>query len=128
VLADDDVGGQLRPEVGDLDVLLLEDALAGLVGDARGAQLPGDLVVGVDARRRPAALEGQALGPGLAVRLGAIEGGAPRSGVAALGGGCGLGGRLVGALCDGGGAGRSGHRSWFLLPRFAVATALLRRR
>jgi hypothetical protein len=28
VLADDDVGGELAPEVGDLDVLLLEDALA----------------------------------------------------------------------------------------------------
>ena len=61
VLADDDVGGELRPEVGDLDVLLLEDALAGLAGDAGGPVLPGDLVVGVDARRRPATLEGQAL-------------------------------------------------------------------
>ena len=60
VLADDDVGGQLAPEGGDLDVVLLEDGLAGLVGDARVAALPGDLVVGVDARRGPAALEGQA--------------------------------------------------------------------
>ena len=62
VLADDDVGGQLAPEVGDLDVLLLEDRLAGLVGDAGGPVLPGDLVVGVDARAGPAALEGEALG------------------------------------------------------------------
>ena len=68
VLADDDVGGELRPEVGDLDVLLLEDALAGLVGDAGGPVLPGDLVVGMDTRRGPAALEGQARGLGLAVR------------------------------------------------------------
>ena len=50
VLADHDVGGELRPEVRDLDVLLLEDALAGLVGDAGGPVLPGDLVVRVDAR------------------------------------------------------------------------------
>ena len=49
--------------VGDLDVLLLEDGLAGLVGDAGRPVLPGDLVVGVDARAGPAALEGQAAGP-----------------------------------------------------------------
>ena len=37
VLADDDVGGELAPEVRDLDVLLLEDGLAALVADVRGA-------------------------------------------------------------------------------------------
>ncbi len=96
VLADDDVGGQLAPEVGDLDVLLLEDRLAGLVGDAGGAVLPGDLVVGVDARAGPAALEGEALGAGLAVRFRAVEGGAPRAGVAVGGG---LGGLAGGGAC-----------------------------
>ena len=60
VLADHDVGRELAPEVGDLDVLLLEDALARLVGDAGGPVLPGDLVVGMDVRAGPAALEGQA--------------------------------------------------------------------
>ncbi len=60
VLADDHVGGELAPEVGDLDVLLLEDGLARLVGDAGRPVLPGDLVVGVDPGRRPAALEGEA--------------------------------------------------------------------
>ncbi len=99
VLADDDVGGQLAPEVGDLDVLLLEDALARFVGDAGGPVLPGDLVVGVDARAGPAALEGEALGAGLAVRLRAVEGGAPRAGVAVGGG---LGGLRGGGLVSGG--------------------------
>ncbi len=107
VLADDDVGGQLRPEVGDLDVLLLEDALAGLVGDAGGPQLPGDLVVGMDARAGVAALEGQALDPGLAIRLRAVEGGAPGTGVAAgvLGLGAGRGG-------GGGAVSRCRRRCW----------------
>ena len=75
VLADDDVGGELRPEVGDLDVLLLEDRLARLVGDAGGPVLPGDLVVGMDAGTGPAALEGQATDRRLAICLRAIEGG-----------------------------------------------------
>ena len=82
VLADDDVGGELAPEVGDLDVLLLEDALARLVGDAGGPVLPGDLVVGMDARAGPAALEGQAPGRRRAVQLRAVEGGAVGAGVA----------------------------------------------
>ena len=64
VLADHDVGGELAPEAGNLDVRLLEDGLARLVLDLGGAQLPGDLVVGVDAGRGPAALEGQAAGTG----------------------------------------------------------------
>ena len=103
VLADDDVGGELAPEVGDLDVLLLEDALARLVGDARGPVLPGDLVVGMDARAGPAALEGQAVDRRRAVQLGAVEGGPVRAGVAV---GCG-GHDLV--LVHHGGLVASGH-------------------
>src|SRR6476646_7559037 len=38
----------------------------------------------MDARAGPAALEGEALGAGLAVRFRAVEGGAPRAGVAVL--------------------------------------------
>ena len=103
VLADDDVGGELAPEVGDLDVLLLEDALARLVGDAGGPVLPGDLVVGMDARAGPAALEGQAADGGRAVPLGAVEGGAVGAGVA-VGSGC--RGRV---LVQNGGLVASGH-------------------
>ena len=62
VLADDDVGGELAPEAGDLDVLLLEHRLAGLAGDAGGPVLPRDLVVGVDAGAGPAALEREPAG------------------------------------------------------------------
>ena len=40
VLADDDVRGELAPEVRDLDVLLLEDELARLVADRRGPRAP----------------------------------------------------------------------------------------
>jgi len=61
VFADDDVGGQLAPERWDLDVRLLEDRLARLVLDLCAAQLPGDLVVRMNARRGPAPLEGQTL-------------------------------------------------------------------
>ena len=78
VLADDDVRRELRPEVRDLDVLLLEDELAGLVADRGGPGLPGDLVVGVDARGGPAALEGEALGR-VAVAVGAVEAGLVRA-------------------------------------------------
>src|SRR5215203_2619639 len=60
VLADDDVGGQLAPEGWDLDVRLLEDRPARLVLDLCRAHLPRDLVVGMDARGGPAALERQA--------------------------------------------------------------------
>ncbi len=45
VLLGDDVDGQLRPRAGNLDVLLLEDELALLAGDGRGAALPLDQVV-----------------------------------------------------------------------------------
>ena len=60
VLRGDHVGGQHRPGLGDLDVLLLEDDLAVLAGDAGGAQLPGDLVGRVHARRGEVAGNGQA--------------------------------------------------------------------
>ena len=47
ILADDDVGGGLRPVRRDLDVALLEDDRALVVADGGGAQLPGDFVIGV---------------------------------------------------------------------------------
>ena len=48
VLGDDDVGGLLRPEPGDLDVALLEDDLALLVADDGRAEVPFDLVERID--------------------------------------------------------------------------------
>ena len=46
---DDDVRCLLRPEPGELDIALLEDQLATLVGDDRRAKLPFDLVERIDA-------------------------------------------------------------------------------
>ena len=67
---DHHVGGRLRPELGHLDVLLLEDLLALLVRDHGVAQLPLDGVEGVHPGRRVVALEAEAprrgLGGGLA--------------------------------------------------------------
>src|SRR5690349_2775551 len=60
VLAHDDIGRELAPERGDLDVLLLEDRLARLVADRCRPRLPGDLVIGMDAGPGPAALEAEA--------------------------------------------------------------------
>ncbi len=60
VLAHDDVRGELAPGGGDLHVLLLEDELARLVADGSGPDLPGDLVVRMDAGPGPAALEREA--------------------------------------------------------------------
>ena len=57
VLGDDDVRGHLRPELRHLDVLLLEDDPARLVGDGRRAQLPLAGVVDVDARLGEEALD-----------------------------------------------------------------------
>ena len=108
VLADDDVGGQLAPGRRDLDVLLLEDELAGLVADGGGPDLPGDLVVGMDARAGPAALEGEAARPlareaeGVHGRRGGLLGPGPQGGR--------LGEGVVGARGDGlGAAGRPGR-------------------
>src|SRR3989304_1447979 len=82
VLADDDVDRELAPGLGDLDVLLLEDALAALVGDAGRPVLPLDLVVGVDVRAggagRPA--EAPRAGPVGAGAVGAGKGAALRAG------------------------------------------------
>src|SRR5205814_4900377 len=103
-------GRELRPEVRDLDVLLLEDELARLVADGGGPRLPGDLVVGMDARSGPAALEREALG-GMAVAVGPVEAGAVGAAQLAEGGVGGLlrlgragGGRAGGRA----GAGRAG--------------------
>ena len=52
IFGDDDLGGQQRPGLGHLDVLLLEDDLAGVVGDFRRAPFPFDLVEGLDLRDR----------------------------------------------------------------------------
>ena len=65
VLGGDDVGGHLRPELGHLDVLLLEDLLPLLVRDRGVAQLPLDGVEGVDPGRREVALEVEAPRRGL---------------------------------------------------------------
>src|SRR5262249_26458672 len=48
------------PRLGDLDVLLLEDHLAVLTGDAGGAVLPRHLVRGVHTRRGEVAGDGEA--------------------------------------------------------------------
>ncbi len=52
VLGGDDVRRGLAPGARDLDAVLLEDRLALLVVDDRGAQLPGHLVVRVSSRLR----------------------------------------------------------------------------
>src|SRR5262249_12002732 len=53
ILCGDDVGGVDRPEVGELDPVLLEvDRAVPPVGHHDVAALPGDLVVGVPTRRR----------------------------------------------------------------------------
>src|SRR5690606_25163799 len=54
---DHHVGGELRPALRHLDVVLLEDRLAALVRDARGAQLPLHAVEGVHAGPREVALD-----------------------------------------------------------------------
>ena len=76
VLRHDDVGGLLRPRLGDLDVALLEDHLAALVRDHRGAELPFDLVVGVNplGGEVPTKLQLFSLGP---VRAGRTAGSCP---------------------------------------------------
>ena len=48
ILRDDDVGGLLRPEAGDLDVALLEDHLALLVADDGRPDVPLYLVERID--------------------------------------------------------------------------------
>ena len=120
VLADHDVGGELAPEVGDLDVLLLEDALARFVGDAGGAVLPGDLVVGVDPRGRPAALEGQAAGA-LAGEAGTVRARERRRFVAVAVAGPSALASLAGLLALEG----RGSWTWAASPVTAISSALL---
>ena len=48
ILGDDDVGGLLGPEAGNLDVALLEDDRALFVADHGGADVPFDLVERID--------------------------------------------------------------------------------
>ena len=87
VLADDDVGGELAPERRDLDVLLLEDGLAGLIADVGGPDLPRDLVIRMDTRASPAAGEREALRrPALLIHP--IEADAVRAAVAGRGRRC----------------------------------------
>src|SRR5262249_5010373 len=62
VLLSHDVRGQLRPGAGHLDVALLEDDGALLVGDGRRPPLPLDQVVGVTPGRGEVAIESQASG------------------------------------------------------------------
>src|SRR6185503_18365698 len=61
VLRRDDVGGELGPGLGDLEVLELEDGGAVRVGDLGGAAVPLDRVEGVDAGGGVDALELQSL-------------------------------------------------------------------
>ena len=50
ILADDDIGGGLRPVGRHFDVALLEDDRAFVVADGGGSQLPSDLIIGGDTR------------------------------------------------------------------------------
>ena len=59
VLGDDDVRRRLRPSGRDLDVLLFEERLAGLVGDGGGAVLPRDVLERIIAGAREVALDGE---------------------------------------------------------------------
>ena len=85
VLRHDDVRGHLRPGLRDLDIGLLEDDLAALAGDLRGAGFPLDLIEGMDSDLGAAPLDGEpsrrcqrpgqrpgsvALRPGLLARFG----------------------------------------------------------
>ena len=70
-----DFGGQHRPGLGHLDVLLLEDDLAGIVGDLGGAPFPFHLVKGIYTRRTENPFQIQGFGPGTAIALAAVFGG-----------------------------------------------------
>src|ERR687888_840476 len=61
VLLRDDVRGRLRPELRELDALLLEDRLV-LAGDVRVARLPLDLLERIPPRDGEEALDGEARG------------------------------------------------------------------
>ena len=63
IFRDDDLGGEQRPRLGHLDVFLLENDLAGVVGDFGGAPLPFDLVERLDFRVAENAFDGQRFFP-----------------------------------------------------------------
>ena len=60
ILGDHDVRRELRPALGDLDIVLLENDFALLVPDRGGAQLPFDRIKGVDVGLGEVTLDGQA--------------------------------------------------------------------
>src|SRR5438034_8031897 len=64
VLRGDHVRRRLGPELGNFDVLLFED-VAALAWDGRVAELPLDLVVGVDALAGEAAVDPERFRPGV---------------------------------------------------------------
>jgi hypothetical protein len=64
VFGDDDLDGQFGPGLGDLDVLLAEDDLAGVVGDFRRAPVPFDLVEGLGDGVAENAFDGKGIGGG----------------------------------------------------------------
>ena len=72
VLAGHDVGGQGRPALGELEVLLLEHGLAVLVGDGGFSQVPLDRVIRVDVGAGESALDLEALPAGL-LALGQLD-------------------------------------------------------
>jgi hypothetical protein len=73
IFRDDDLGGEHRPGLGHLDVFLLENDLAGVVGDFGGALVPFDLVERLDLGVAENALDAQRF---LADRFGWFHGAA----------------------------------------------------
>ena len=62
VLRANHFGGQNGPVLGNFDPLLLEDGLAGIIGDFGSAAVPFDLVEGFDLGIAENPLEGQLAG------------------------------------------------------------------
>ena len=71
-----DLGRQLAPRLGHLDVLLLENRLADIIGDRRRPQIPFDLVKRRNPRQQKHLLEGEPVSPGFLIRpgVGPIDG------------------------------------------------------
>ncbi len=61
ILRDGDLGGEDAPAFRYFHILLLEDGLAGIIGNFGGALLPFDFVVGVDAGLGENRLKGEAV-------------------------------------------------------------------
>ncbi len=109
VLRNGDLGGEHAPALGHLDVFLLEDGLAGIVGDLRGPLFPVDFVEGMDVGLREDGLEREALG----LRFRSSTGG-NRRGMDTSGGGTGArggGGFRAGNIGTTGGRKRRFHRA-----------------